>query len=72
LDRSDLLGFFVRNLALEFFLEGHHQFDGVERIRAEVVDEGGFGLDVRLVDAELLSDELLDALFDVLQLLLLP
>src|SRR5207344_552910 len=30
LDGSDLLGLLVRDLALEFLLEGHHQLDGVQ------------------------------------------
>src|SRR5690242_9371814 len=33
------LGGIVRNLAPEFLLEGHHQFDRVEAIGAKVVDE---------------------------------
>ncbi len=37
-----------------------------ETIGAEIVDEGGLGLDVRFVHAELFGDDLLDALFDVL------
>ena len=72
LHRGDLLGFFVRNLAFELFFERHHQFDGIERIRAQIVYERGLVLDVRLVNAELLGDDLLDALFDVLRLMLLP
>src|SRR5512139_3336809 len=65
LDRADLLGLFVGNLALELVFEGHHQLDGVERIRAQVLDECGLVLDVRFVHAQLLGDDLLDALFDV-------
>src|SRR6185295_8731665 len=36
-----------------------------ERISAQIVDEGGFVLDLRLVDAELLGDDLLYSLFNV-------
>src|SRR5512147_2159750 len=39
LDGGDLLRLFVRDLGFELFLQGHHQFHRVERIRAEVVDE---------------------------------
>src|SRR5690606_15446500 len=39
LDGGDLLGFFIRNLDLELFFEGHHQFDGIQRVSAEVIDE---------------------------------
>ena len=66
LDRGDLLRLFVRDLTLELFFERHYQFDGIEGIRPEVVDERGFVLDFRLIDTELLRDNLLDALFDVL------
>src|SRR5450755_18803 len=34
---GDLLGFLVRNLALELFFQSHHQFYGVERIRAQII-----------------------------------
>jgi hypothetical protein len=72
LDGGDLLRFLVGNLGLELLLEGHHQLHRVERVRAEVVDEGGFILDLRLVHPELLGDDLLHAWFDVFHLLLLP
>src|SRR5216110_3001099 len=51
LDGGDLLGFLVRDLGLELFLERHDQLDGVERISTEVVDERGLVLDLGLVDA---------------------
>src|SRR6266850_2059318 len=41
LDRGDLFSFLIRNLRLEFLFESHHEFDGVERVRAEVVDKRG-------------------------------
>src|SRR5690606_36606608 len=72
LHRSDLLGFFVRDLALELFFEGHHQFDGVEGIRTQVVDEGGAGADLVFLDAQLFDDDLLDALFDAAHWYLAP
>src|SRR6185312_1936303 len=64
LHRRDLFGFLVRDFGFEFVLEGHHKLDHVERIGTEVVKEGRFVLDLGFVDAELLSDDLLDALFD--------
>src|SRR5690606_11531057 len=64
LHRSDLLGFLVRDLALELFLEGHDQLDGVEGIGTQVVDERGAGADLFFLDAQLFDDDLLDALFD--------
>ena len=66
LDGGDLLRFLVGDLGLELLLERHHQLDGVERVGAEVVDERRFVLDLGLVDAQLLGNDLLDPLFDVL------
>src|SRR5450432_3047702 len=63
LHRRDLLGFFVRNLGLEFLFERHHEFDRIERIRPEIVHERRLVLDFGFVDAQLLGDDLLDALF---------
>src|SRR5512139_1908684 len=40
LDGGDLLGVLVRDLRLELFLERHHELDGIERVGAEIVDEG--------------------------------
>src|SRR5579871_1964647 len=62
---GDLLRFFVGNLGLEFLFQRHHELHGVERIGAEVIDERRFVLDLRLVHAELLGNNLLHALFDV-------
>src|SRR6476659_7005362 len=39
LDAGDLLGVLVGNLDPELLLERHHEFDGIERVGAEVVDE---------------------------------
>src|SRR5690606_34574335 len=64
LDRSDLFGFLVRDLALELFLERHHQLDGVERIGTQVVDERSVVGDLVFLHAQLLNHDLLDALFD--------
>jgi hypothetical protein len=36
---DDLLGRVVGDLDAEFFLEGHHQLDGVEAVGAQIVDE---------------------------------
>src|SRR5690606_39500533 len=64
LDGGDLLGFFVRDLALELFFQGHHQLDGVERVGAQVVDERCAVGHFLFLDAELFDDDFLDALFD--------
>src|SRR5690606_3573696 len=38
-DGQDRLGGIVGNLDAEFFLERHHEFDRVEAVRTEIVDE---------------------------------
>ena len=65
LDGQDLLGRVVRDLAAEFLLERHHQLDRVEAVGAQVVDKAGVLGHLRLVDAEMLDDDLLDPLSDV-------
>jgi hypothetical protein len=63
LDGRNFLGFLVRNLTFKLFFERHYEFNRIERIGAEIVDEGGLGLDVRFVHSELLGDDALDTLF---------
>ncbi|CAM2158113.1 hypothetical protein PT2222_40111 [Paraburkholderia tropica] len=65
LNRRDLLGFLIRDFHAEFVFEGHHELDGVERVGAQIVHERSFVLDFSFGDAQLLGDDLLDALFDV-------
>src|SRR3546814_14608205 len=65
-----LLGFLVGDLALEFFFERHHQFDGVERVGTEVVDAGSAVADLFFLDAQLFDDDFLDAFFDAAHWLL--
>src|SRR4051794_637881 len=62
LDGADLLGVLVRDLRPELLLEAHDQLDEVQRVGVQIVDEGGFGLDLVLVDAQLLDHELLQPL----------
>src|ERR1700751_5242013 len=61
LDGADLLRVLVGDLDLEGLLEGHDQFDGLERIGAEIVYERGIGGDLAFLDPELLHDDLLYA-----------
>src|SRR5688500_2776397 len=42
LHRRDFLGLLVGDLGLEFLFERHHELNGVQRIRAEVVHERRF------------------------------
>src|SRR5215831_5213145 len=58
----DLLGFFVRDLGLELLFERHDELHRVQRVSAQIVDKGRLVLDLGLVDAELLGDDLLDSL----------
>src|ERR1700730_13408237 len=55
-DGLDLFSVLVRYLHSVFFLERHDQFDQVEGIRVQVVDEIGVGCDLRGIHAELLPD----------------
>src|SRR6185312_10721360 len=59
LDRLDLLGFFVGDLDIEGLLEGHHEFDGVEGVGAEVVHERRIGSNFAFIHAKLFHDDLL-------------
>ena len=65
LDGADLLRVLVRDVDLEGLFEREDQLDQTERICPEVVDERGLGLDVLLVDVELLLDDALDLGRDV-------
>src|SRR5215470_1177584 len=59
-DSLDVLGLLVGDLDLELLLHRHHQLDDVQAVRAEVLDEGGLGLDLVLPHAELVGDDVLD------------
>src|SRR5256712_7953055 len=62
LDGADLLRLLVRYLHVVLLLERHHQLHDVERVRAEILDEGGLRRDFLLAHAELLADDLLHLL----------
>ena len=62
-DGLDLLGLFVGDGDLELLFQLHHQLDDVERVGADVLDEGGRVGDLLLVHAEVFADDLDDALF---------
>ena len=49
----------------EFVLELHHQLDGVERVGVEVGLEVRLALDVRLLGAHLLADDVDHITFDL-------
>src|SRR5438270_924333 len=62
---GDFLGVLIGDLGLELFFERHDELDRVQGIRTEVVDERRFVLDLGLVHAQLLGDDLLDSLLYV-------
>jgi hypothetical protein len=59
-DGEDRLGGIVGNFAPEFFLECHHEFDGVEAVGAEIVDEACRLGHLLGLDAEVFNDDLFD------------
>src|SRR6266849_2513954 len=62
-DGRHLLGVFVGHFDAEGFLEGHHQFHLVQRIRPQVIHKRSRGRHFRFIHAELLDDNLLYAFF---------
>ena len=64
-DRQDVLGGIIGDLAAEFFLERHDQFDGIKTVGAEIVDEAGVFRDLLGLDAQMLHHDLLHALCNV-------
>src|SRR5207253_4849821 len=64
LNGSDLLGFFVRNFGLEFLFQSHHQLNGVKGVGTQVFYEGSSVHNFFFFNAQLLSNDFLDALFD--------
>ena len=59
LNSGDLLGFFIRNFGIEFFFQRHYQFNGIQRVSAQVVDEGGSVLHVFFFNTQLFDDDFL-------------
>src|SRR5262249_18509310 len=57
-DRQNGLGRIVWNLATEFLFEGHDEFDRVETVSAEVVDETRALGDLVGLNAQVLHDDL--------------
>ncbi len=63
-DGLELLSVLVRHFDVELLLEGHDEFDEIERISAEILDERRLWRDLLGVHAELLDDDVLDLLFN--------
>src|SRR6266851_1498542 len=62
---DDLLCSVVGDLAAELLFERHDQFDGVEAVGAQIVNETGIVRDLGLVDAQVLHHDLLYPLGDI-------
>jgi cobalamin biosynthesis protein CobT len=62
LDGADLLRILVRDLRPELLFEAHDELHEIERVGIQVIDERCLRLDLILVGAELLDDDLLEAL----------
>src|SRR3954470_6875190 len=56
---ADLLRILIGNLDFKSLFEGHHQLDRIERVRAQVVNEGSVRRNLRFIHAQLLHDNLL-------------
>src|SRR6185369_9375567 len=67
---GDLLGLFVRDLDLELLFQGHHQLDRIQRVSAEVIDEGRVARHLLGLDAQLLGNDGFDLAFDAAHLFL--
>src|SRR4029077_18962169 len=65
LDRHDLFGRIIRDLAPEFLLKGHHKLNRVEAVGTQIVYETGVLGHLRLVDAQMFDDDLFDPIVDV-------
>src|SRR5450432_1814709 len=55
---ADFFRVFVGNFDVEGFFEGHDQFDGIERIRAQIVHERSAGANLALIHSQLLDNDL--------------
>ena len=71
-DGQDRLGRIVRDLDTELFFEGHDEFDRVETVGTEIVDEAGFLGHLLGVDAEMLDHDLLNPFSDIAHLFRTP
>src|SRR6185437_766708 len=63
--RLDVLRRVVGDFDVELFLEGHHEFDVVQAVGAEVVNEARLFVDLFRVSVEVLDDDLTHALENV-------
>jgi hypothetical protein len=64
-DRENVLSGVIRNFAAEFFFEGHNQFDSVQAVGTEVIDERRIVSNFFALDTQVLDDDFLYAVCDV-------
>src|SRR5690606_28100463 len=64
-DRQDRVSGIVRDFDAELFFEGHDQFDSVERVRTQIVDEAGAFNNLFSVNAEMINNNFLHAFCDI-------
>ena len=62
---GDLFGVFVGNLQFERLFERHDEFDDIQRIGAQIVNERRVVVHLALIDAELLDNNLLHLLLNL-------
>jgi hypothetical protein len=60
LDSGDGGSLFLRDLGVEFLLDGHDQFNGVKGVSTKVIDEGGTGDNLVGINAQLLNNDIFD------------
>jgi hypothetical protein len=63
-DALELFSFFIRHFDGELFFERHDEFDGVERVCAQVFDELGIRHDLFSIHAELIDNDIFNFFFD--------
>ena len=55
----DLFSSIIRDFDVEFFFKCHDQFNDIQGISAEVIDESGVDGDISLANAQLVNNDLL-------------
>src|SRR5262249_17226062 len=55
---------FIGNLNIELLFESHNEFNGIERIRTQIVDKTGVRRYLCLIHSQLIDDNSLHSLFD--------
>src|SRR6266545_5972832 len=65
-DRAKLLGFLVRDVDVEFLLEGHDELDRIEAVRAQIFHEARVGRELVALDSQFFDDDVFDLLLELL------